>query len=375
MKILSIVGARPNFMKIAPICEELQKRGIPHILVHTGQHYDQKMSKLFFEELAIPKPDMDLGVGSGTQAQQTAEIMMRLEPVLEKEKPALLIVVGDVNSTMAAAITAAKLNIPVAHVESGLRSFDRTMPEEINRLLTDAVADYHFTTEASANDNLVREGVARDRIFFVGNTMIDTLLKHVERAARSSILGTLGIEAGKYGVITLHRPSNVDDRKNLQEILEALNEIASELPLVFPVHPRTRRRIAEFGFDHLVKESSARVSRQEDGQRGIFVTEPLGYLDFLKLTKDARIVFTDSGGIQEETTVMGIPCITLRYNTERPVTVTSGTNVLVGAGREKIIAEGRKRLDGFARKYSIPPLWDGHAAERIVDIICSRVAG
>ncbi|KAF0221850.1 MAG: UDP-N-acetylglucosamine [Geobacteraceae bacterium] len=362
-------------MKIAPICEELQKRGIPHILVHTGQHYDQKMSKLFFEELAIPKPDMDLGVGSGTQAQQTAEIMMRLEPVLEKEKPALLIVVGDVNSTMAAAITAAKLNIPVAHVESGLRSFDRTMPEEINRLLTDAVADYHFTTEASANDNLVREGVARDRIFFVGNTMIDTLLKHVERAARSSILGTLGIEAGKYGVITLHRPSNVDDRKNLQEILEALNEIASELPLVFPVHPRTRRRIAEFGFDHLVKESSARVSRQEDGQRGIFVTEPLGYLDFLKLTKDARIVFTDSGGIQEETTVMGIPCITLRYNTERPVTVTSGTNVLVGAGREKIIAEGRKRLDGFARKYSIPPLWDGHAAERIVDIICSRVAG
>jgi UDP-N-acetylglucosamine 2-epimerase (non-hydrolysing) len=365
MKILSIVGARPNFMKIAPLCEQFAKRDIPHLLVHTGQHYDHRMSKLFFEELGIPRPDKDLGVGSGTPAEQTGEIMKRLEPVLLEEKPSLMIVVGDVTSTMAAAITAAKLGIPVAHVESGLRSFDRTMPEEINRLLTDSIADYHFTTEESANENLKREGVAPDRIFFVGNTMIDTLLKHVERASDSAILRDLGVEAGKYGVITLHRPANVDRRENLVNIIEALNEIAAEIPLIFPVHPRTRVKMSEFGLSAMVTEAG----HADSAATGIRLIDPLGYLDFLRLTREAKVVFTDSGGIQEETTVLGVPCVTLRENTERPVTVTSGTNILVGADREKIVSEGKKRINGYRCEGSIPPLWDGHAAERIVETI------
>jgi UDP-N-acetylglucosamine 2-epimerase (non-hydrolysing) len=346
-------------MKIAPLCEQFAARGIPHILVHTGQHYDHKMSKLFFEELCIPRPDRDLGVGSGSQAEQTAEIMRRLEPVLLEERPTLMIVVGDVTSTMAASITAAKLGIPVAHVESGLRSFDRTMPEEINRLLTDSIADWHFTTEESANANLKREGVAEGKVFFVGNTMIDTLVKHVERSTASPILATLGVESRRYGVVTLHRPSNVDDRENLAVIMEALHEIAREIPLVFPVHPRTRKRIDEFGLGHLAG--------------GFIFTEPLGYLDFLRLTSQARVVFTDSGGIQEETTVLGVPCVTLRENTERPVTVTCGTNILVGADRQRIVSEGKKRLNGYDADWRIPPLWDGRAAERIVDVIVNRI--
>jgi UDP-N-acetylglucosamine 2-epimerase (non-hydrolysing) len=368
MNILSIVGARPNFMKIAPLCEQFSKKGIPHVLVHTGQHYDHRMSKLFFEELGIPKPDKDLGVGSGTQAEQTGEIIKRLEPVLLEEKPSLMIVVGDVTSTMAATITAAKLGIPVAHVESGLRSFDRTMPEEINRLLTDSIADYHFTTEESANNNLKREGVASNRIFFVGNTMIDTLLKHVEGASRSAIHHDLGVVSGRYAVITLHRPANVDERENLSLILESLHELAHHLTFVFPIHPRTRKKIHEFGLEHLVAEMPEASATGRD-KKGILLTDPLGYLDFLKLTKDAKMVFTDSGGIQEETTVLGIPCVTLRENTERPVTVTSGTNILVGVDREKIISEGMKRINGYCCQGSIPPLWDGHAAERIVDKI------
>jgi len=359
MKILSIVGARPNFMKIAPLCEQFAARGIPHVLVHTGQHYDHRMSKLFFDELCIPRPDRDLGVGSGSQAEQTAEIMKRLEPVLLEERPDLMIVVGDVTSTMAATITAAKLGIPVAHVESGLRSFDRTMPEEINRLLTDAIADWHFTTEESANENLNREGIVAEKVFFVGNTMIDTLVKHVERASESIILETLGVAPKGYSVVTLHRPSNVDNRENLTVIMEALHEIAREIPLVFPIHPRTRKRIDEFGLGHLIS--------------GFIFTEPLGYLDFLRLTSQARLVLTDSGGIQEETTVLGVPCITMRENTERPVTVTCGTNILVGADGKRIVEEGKKRLNGFAAGGSIPPLWDGHAAERIVDVIVNRI--
>ncbi|RNC67203.1 MAG: UDP-N-acetylglucosamine 2-epimerase (non-hydrolyzing) [Desulfuromonadales bacterium] len=366
MKILSIVGARPNFMKIAPLCDQFRTRGISHVLVHTGQHYDHKMSKLFFEELGIPRPDRDLGVGSGTQAEQTAEIMRRLEPVLLEERPDLMIVVGDVTSTMAATITAAKLGISVAHVESGLRSFDRTMPEEINRLLTDSIADWHFTTEESANENLRREGVDSERIFFVGNTMIDSLLKHVDRADASPILVTLGVTAKHYGVVTLHRPSNVDSAENLAAILSALHEIAREMPLVFPVHPRTRKRITEFGLDHLVREGSGSGIGSDSG---IVITEPLGYLDFLKLTREAKVVFTDSGGIQEETTVLGVPCVTLRENTERPVTVTCGTNILVGMDPEKILSEGRKRINGHSCEGSVPPLWDGKAAERIVDVI------
>lgn len=361
MKILSIVGARPNFMKIAPICEEFAKRDVTHYLVHTGQHYDEKMSKLFFEQLGIPKPDIDLGVGSGTQAEQTAEIMRRLEPVLLRERPDLMIVVGDVTSTMAASITAAKLLIPVAHVESGLRSFDRTMPEEINRLLTDSIADYHFTTEESATSNLLREGVDPDKVFFVGNTMIDSLLKHADRAARSTILDDLGLSPKGYGVVTLHRPSNVDDEANLRTILEALAEISRELPLVFPVHPRTRKRLAEFGLGAYVRDHQA-----GEAAAGITLTDPLGYLDFLQLTRSSRLVLTDSGGIQEETTVFGVPCLTLRENTERPVTITCGTNMLVGMDRQRIVSEGMKRIREGGGRHVVPPLWDGRAAERIV---------
>ena len=390
MKILSIVGARPNFMKIAPLCEQFAARGIPHVLVHTGQHYDHRMSKLFFDELGIPRPDRDLGVGSGSQAEQTAEIMKRLEPVLLEERPDLMIVVGDVTSTMAAAITAAKLGIPVAHVESGLRSFDRTMPEEINRLLTDAIADWHFTTEESANVNLKREGVSDEKIFFVGNTMIDTLMKHTERAAGSAILETLGVAPKGYGVVTLHRPSNVDDRRNLTVIMTALHEIARELPLVFPIHPRTRNKLFEafeafetfetFETSEAIEQAersndSNRIHEQAERSKGILLIEPLGYLDFLRLTSQARLVLTDSGGIQEETTVLGVPCITIRENTERPATVTCGTNILVGANRERIVEEGKKRLNGFDVGGTVPPLWDGHAAERIVDVIVSKICG
>lgn len=381
IKIVSIVGARPNFMKIAPLCEEFQKNGINHVLIHTGQHYDQLMSKLFFQELAIPEPDVNLNVGSGTHAQQTAEIMARLEPILEKENPSMVVVVGDVNSTMAAAITAAKQNIPVAHVESGLRSFDKSMPEEINRLLTDAISDLHFTTEESANINLSKEGISEDRIFFVGNTMIDTLLKQVEKAEQSPILECLGIERKKYGIVTLHRPSNVDCAINLQNVLEALNEIARETILIFPIHPRTRSKIALYDLEHLVKTIPAKRIAAADGQtkeskkpgngklgNGLFIVDPLGYLSFLKLMKEASIMFTDSGGIQEETTVLGIPCVTLRDNTERPTTINYGANVLVGADRTKIVTEARKRLSG-ACNCTVPPLWDGNAAKRIVDVI------
>jgi UDP-N-acetylglucosamine 2-epimerase (non-hydrolysing) len=368
MKILSVVGARPNFMKIAPICEELKGTGISHTLVHTGQHYDYRMSKLFFEDLGLPKPDIDLGVGSGTHAHQTADVMMGLEPVLEREQPSLVIVVGDINSTMAAAVTAVKLGIPVAHVEAGLRSFDRSMPEEINRILTDAVSSFHFTTEESANDNLRKEGIPEENIFFVGNTMIDTLFRHADRASASPILQDLGMKPGEYGIVTLHRPANVDSNKNLRGILEALNEIANDLPIIFPVHPRTKKQIAGFGLDDLVAEKGT------DVRRGVYMIEPLGYCDFLRLMKEARIVFTDSGGIQEETTVLGIHCLTLRENTERPVTITSGTNVLVGADKGRIISETRKRLNGFSPAHVRPPLWDGHAAERIVNVIKSRLS-
>jgi UDP-N-acetylglucosamine 2-epimerase (non-hydrolysing) len=369
MKILSIVGARPNFMKIAPLSEQLAKRGVDPYLVHTGQHYDEKMSKQFFEQLSIPKPDVDLEVGSGSQAEQTAEIMKRLEPVLVRERPDLMIVVGDVTSTMAAAITAAKLCIPVAHVESGLRSFDRTMPEEINRLLTDAIADYHFTTEESANKNLQHEGVDQSRIFFVGNTMIDTLLKHISQIDSSTVLDSFGFAPKGYGVVTLHRPSNVDTSEGLRSILGTLQDIALELPLVFPIHPRTRVRIGEFGLSTMVNE----LAECRSARRGILLTEPLGYLDFMKLVKESRLVLTDSGGIQEETSVLGVPCLTLRENTERPVTVTMGTNLLVGSDRTKIIAEARKRLNGDLGEHAIPPLWDGKTAERIVSIICDHL--
>jgi UDP-N-acetylglucosamine 2-epimerase (non-hydrolysing) len=359
MKLMSIAGARPNFMKIAPLADAIAVHNatstpfIEHLIVHTGQHYDEKMSDLFFRELGIPEPDINLEVGSGSHAVQTAEIMKGIEPVLLEHRPDYLLVVGDVNSTIACALVAVKLGIKVVHVEAGLRSFDRGMPEEINRVLTDAISDILFTTERGATDNLVREGVSPDRIHFVGNVMIDTLLTHRARAEQSDILGRLRI-GGEYGIVTLHRPSNVDDPGQLAMLMSALNEVSADLPLLFPVHPRTRTRLAENGIP--VAET-------------VRLVEPLGYLDFLKLQSSARLVLTDSGGIQEETTVLGVPCLTLRESTERPVTVTEGTNRLVPLDRQSIVAAVCDTLNGGNVAGRIPELWDGGAAARIVAIL------
>lgn len=360
MKVIHVVGARPNFMKIAPILAAMEGRPeFQNLLVHTGQHYDERMSKTFFEELGIPKPDVNLEVGSGSHAAQTAAIMTRFEGVLEEHQPDLILVVGDVNSTLACAVTAAKLGVRVAHVEAGLRSFDRTMPEEINRLVTDALADYCFTTCEDANANLWREGIPQEKIFFVGNVMIDTLLRHLELAKRSAILGTLGLAPRGYALVTLHRPSNVDTPQAAGEMAEVFQSLDQRLPVVFPIHPRTRSRFEAFGLGPTL-----------GGLGNLRLTEPLGYLDFLQLMANARLVLTDSGGIQEETTVLGVPCLTLRENTERPVTITHGTNRLVGTRAQRII-EGAEQvlLNGTARSAQRPPLWDGHAAERIVEVL------
>ena len=364
MKIISVAGARPNFMKIAPLAAAVADHNISsspiieHFLVHTGQHYDQKMSDLFFRELGIPEPDINLGVGGGSHAVQTAEIMKRIEPVLLEHRPDYLLVVGDVNSTIACALVAVKLGIKIIHVEAGLRSFDRGMPEEINRVLTDAISDILFITERGAAENLVREGIDPRKIHFVGNVMIDTLLAHRVRAEQSDILERLAL-VGEYGVVTLHRPSNVDDPAQLAMLLAALNAVSADLPLIFPVHPRTRTRLV----DHGIPVAEA-----------IRLVEPLGYLDFLKLQSSARLVLTDSGGIQEETTVLGVPCLTLRESTERPVTVTDGTNRLVPLERTAIITAVRGILNGGAVAGRIPELWDGGAAARIVAILADQIA-
>ncbi len=348
-------------MKMAPIIEALNRYPdeFEHILVHTGQHYDEKMSQSFFNDLGIPKPDLDLEVGSGSHAEQTAKIMIAFEKVCLLEKPDLVIVVGDVNSTMACTITAKKLGIMVAHVEAGLRSRDMGMPEEINRLCTDVLCDYLFTTDHFANENLIAEGVAEDKIIFVGNVMIDTLLKHRKIAADLGVAEKLGLERGNYAMLTMHRPSNVDDRKILEGILGALHQIAEVLPIVFPIHPRTRKMVEQFGLTHYFTSGST--------VKGIWLTEPLGYLDFLHLNMHAKMVFTDSGGLQEETTVLGVPCITLRNNTERPVTCEIGTNVIVGNDPDKILAAAFSALDDKWRKIDIPEKWDGKSARRIVD--------
>lgn len=375
MKLLSVVGARPNFMKVAPIVEALDVynerasmgRRIEGHLVHTGQHYDEKMSRLFFTDLGIPKPDIDLGVGSGSHAVQTAEVMKRFEKVVIDKKPDWVLVVGDVNSTIACALTAVKLGVKVAHVEAGLRSFDRAMPEEINRVLTDAISDVLFTTERSAMENLAREGIPSEKIFFVGNVMIDTLLKNVRRADESAVREGLGLAIdGSYGVLTLHRPSNVDDPGKLGTILETINGAAGNLPVVFPAHPRTVKRIKEFGLGDFLRPVT-RNGGITGG--GVYITEPFGYLDFLCLLANARVVLTDSGGIQEETTILKVPCVTLRENTERPVTITEGTNRLVGTDRFKIAAALRDAVEGKFPKGRTPELWDGRASDRIVDVI------
>jgi len=363
MKILNVAGARPNFMKIAPLMQEMKKHAeIAPILVHTGQHYDDKMSTLFFEELHIPKPEIDLEVGSASHAVQTAKIMMAFEPVLLQEQPDLVVVVGDVNSTIGCALPAVKLRIPVAHVEAGLRSFDRTMPEEINRVLTDAISEYLFVTEPSGEENLLREGIPPEKIYFVGNVMIDTLLANKAQADQSPILEELQLCPQKYALLTLHRPSNVDVQANLLGILAALADIQTHIPIVFPVHPRTRKRIEEFGL-------TARVASMRDFR----LIEPLGYLDFLKLLAEAKLVLTDSGGIQEETTILNVPCLTLRENTERPITVQQGTNVIVGIEPQRIIAESLNILHGKLFSPKMPDLWDGKAAERIINILMEKL--
>jgi len=363
MKILHVAGARPNFMKVAPVIRALDARGVDSILVHTGQHYDDAMSAAFFADLDLPKPDVHLEVGSGTHAAQTARIMERIEPVLVEQQPDVTSVVGDVNSTIAAALVCAKLGLPVAHVEAGLRSFDRTMPEEINRVLTDQISDLLFTTSPEAETNLLAEGVAAEKIHFVGNPMIDSLERHRERARASSILETLALSPGSYGLVTLHRPSNVDDPDTFRGILGALRDVASELPLVFPAHPRTVKMIRTFDLGSLTRHDG------DGAAGGLLVIEPVGYLDFLHLMANARLVLTDSGGIQEETTILGIPCLTLRWNTERPITVALGTNRLVGTDPDAIRRESFAVLAVPASEPSRPPLWDGRAGERIADVL------
>jgi UDP-N-acetylglucosamine 2-epimerase (non-hydrolysing) len=358
MKVINVVGARPNFMKVAPLVEAMKRREreFTPLVLHTGQHYDSMMSDAFFRDLDLPQPDLFLNVGSGSHAAQTAAVMERFEPVVLREKPDWVLVVGDVNSTLACALVCIKLGVKVAHVEAGLRSRDRTMPEEINRLLTDQIADLLFTPSRDADDNLRAEGIPEERIRFVGNIMIDSLFKQLARSKESTIRDRLGVSDKDYAVLTLHRPANVDERKTFTRILDALEEIGRRIPIVFPVHPRTRKKIADFGLGERIENAS-----------GLRMIEPLGYLDFLNLYSQARLVLTDSGGIQEETTVLGIPCLTLRENTERPITVDMGTNTIVGTDPEKITTEAFAALDGSTnRNHQVPPLWDGYTADRIL---------
>ena len=361
-RVSCVVGARPNFIKMSPLMAELVRRPAWQTqLIHTGQHYSPEMSDQFFADLQIPRPDVHLGLSGGTPTRQTADILIGLEPVLEAFRPDVLIVVGDVTSTIASALTAVRLGVKVAHVEAGLRSRDRTMPEEINRIVTDALSDYLFVSEPSGRANLLAEGVPESRIFFVGNVMIDTLLRFREQAKQSSILEQLGLTEKGYAVATLHRPANVDDAGRLAGLISVLEKIAMDLPVVFPVHPRTRKRIADLGLS-------------TDGLR---LCPPQGYLDFLRLTSAARLVLTDSGGIQEETTILGVPCLTLRENTERPVTINEGTNHLVGLDPGRIYSTAKEVLQAAQREgeLRVPKFWDGRASERIIDILEQQLSG
>jgi len=358
-KIMCVVGARPNFMKMAPLMAAFRGGTDPFdtTLVHTGQHYDAGMSDIFFRQLGMPAPDVQLGIGPGIQGAQTGRMMAALETVVNERRPELVVVVGDVNSTLAAALVAAKAGVPVAHVEAGLRSFDRRMPEEINRIVTDALATYLFATEEDGVANLRREGIEDDRIFLVGNVMIDTLMALLPQIRERRMAAEMGLAPGGYGVVTLHRPSNVDDEGMLERWVSVLERIGSDLPLVFPAHPRTAARLASAGLDGRLAGS------------GVKVVEPLPYVEFISLVADSRLVLTDSGGIQEETTVLGVPCLTLRDSTERPVTVRLGTNQLVGVEPEAAIAAAEGVLSGPPASHSVPPLWDGRAAERIAQIL------
>jgi UDP-N-acetylglucosamine 2-epimerase (non-hydrolysing) len=353
-KIISVVGARPNFMKIAPLHFEFKKYSeeINHLICHTGQHYDEKMSKIFFDELGLPKPDFYLGVGSGSHAVQTAGVMVAFEKILLEETPDLVIVAGDVNSTIACSLVARKLQIRVAHVEAGLRSFDWQMPEEINRILTDTISDYLFVSEKSGLENLQKEGIRENKVFFAGNVMIDSVVSNLPKIDASSILPALKVKSADYILATIHRPSNVDEPESLSAIIRLLNKYAQVKKIIFPVHPRTRANMQKFGLQQNISDN-------------LILTEPIGYIDFLCLVKNALLILTDSGGIQEESTFLGVQCITLRENTERPVTVESGTNHLIGTDMLKIDQAISAILGGAIKKGNVPPLWDGRAAERI----------
>lgn len=362
MRILNVVGARPDFIKIAPLMAEYNRRqGVEAFLVHTGQHYDEAMSRLFFSELGIPQPDINLEVGSGSHAAQTAEIMTRFEPVLLSTEPDVVVVVGDVNSTFACGLVAAKLGIRLAHVEAGLRSFDRSMPEEVNRVLTDAISDLLFCTEESGIENLLNEGIPKDKVHFVGNVMIDTLLNNRAKAQESAVLNRLGVNDGRYALLTLHRPANVDDPQTFGSILDAIGVILKDMPVVFPVHPRTRMNL-----------NSGSVGVRVGQMAGLRLTEPLGYLDFLRLMRSASVVLTDSSGIQDETAILKVPCLTLRDGTERPVTVTCGSNRIAGRDRRRILAAYRDAISPNGHGFQTPPLWDGRAARRIVDVLIQK---
>lgn len=359
IKILCVVGARPNFIKIAPIIDAFKKfpDKIEYRLVHTEQHYDKAMSHLFFDDLKIPKPHYTLGVGSGSHAWQTAEIMKRFEPIVLKYNPEFVLVVGDVNSTIAAGLVAKKLGKKLIHVEAGLRSFDINMPEEINRMLTDRISDVLFTTEKNAEKNLIKEGVEKNRIFFVGNVMIDSLLKNKQKAEKNKYHEKIGLKNKNYILLTLHRPSNVDNKENLKQLIETVNSIAEKTPVVFPIHPRTKNKMKEFHLTDAI-------------HKNILLQNPLGYLEFLNLMAHAGCVLTDSGGIQEETTILRVPCVTLRESTERPITVECGYNTLVGHDKTMILKTVKKILEKTKKRSGkIPELWDGKAAERIVKIL------
>jgi UDP-N-acetylglucosamine 2-epimerase (non-hydrolysing) len=394
-KILSVVGARPNFMKVAAICEAIKEyngrsnsRQIDHVLVHTGQHYDANMSDFFFNDLDLPKPNLFLGVGSGSHSAQTAKVMEGFEGVLLAEKPNVVIVVGDVNSTVACALvtkktccsggTDGKDFIPqLAHVEAGLRSFDRTMPEEVNRIVTDSISDYLFTTEESANLNLAREGISTDKIHFVGNVMIDTLLRHRIKSKESTILNDLQLfdhaQIKPYAILTLHRPANVDDPRVFSKMVESFLTVSQHMPIIFPAHPRTLKQIQQADLGDYFVDHCTNGPEPWDSRVRIRLVPPLGYLDFLHLMSNAKVVLTDSGGVQEETTILGVPCITLRESTERPVTLEHGTNVLVGADPEKIIREVSRVLDGARQPLPPPLFWDGNAAKRIVQVLVEEL--
>lgn len=356
MKIINVVGARPNFMKIAPLMSAYKNSSkIEPILLHTGQHYDENMSRLFFDELGIPKPDIYLGIGSAGHAVQTARIMEKFDEVCSELKPDAVLVVGDVNSTMACSLVAVKIGVKIIHLEAGLRSLDREMPEEINRIVTDVLADLLLTPSKDADENLLKEGIAPDKIKLVGNIMIDTLFRFLPLAKQSKVLDNMKLEPNGYALVTMHRPSNVDNYENLKKILATFAEIQERVKIVFPMHPRTLSRISEFGLEALTKAMPQ-----------LIITEPIGYLDFQKLMSNSKLVITDSGGIQEETTALGIPCITVRKNTERPVTVWQGTNELVGLDMEKLLELSIKAIDGNWKKGSVPELWDGKTAIRTV---------